>query len=700
MSARDDAALVGSFLRRVTVRVRAAAVLRGAAAGLAMALVALLVMWLYRGWADTSFRITGALLAAASAMVGAGLALLHVRRDDAALLAERRTAESRNLIITAAELLAGRTSAGPGVRDAVVADAAAVIRRTAPRDVQPTRRPVLGAVIGAGACALVLSVSAARPAALPELVASTSEPARILGIDVVVEPPSWIGGEPQRLSDPTRIEALEGSVLRITVRAAASSVTMESVAGAVPLEASEPRTFVAGFRVVGDDFLSFEPRDAAGVAGARRLTGLTARHDQPPAVRITAPGRDLILPHADSVLRLEIEAEDDHALASLSLRYTKVTGFGEQFTFTDGEVPLQVTRSSAGRWVARAQWPLTPLDLERGNMVVYRAVATDRRPGAAPGESDTYVVEIGDANVAAAGGFATDEDPDRYALSQQMIVVLTERLMARRGELSAAEFAREVDVLAAAQRRVRAEFVFMLGGELGDEHDHEEHDMMELHEEAHAQADLLVLEGRMGNQGRTELIRAIQSMSHAVTFLGELDMDEALRAEQTAVIFLQRAFARSRYILRALTQQERLDLDRRLTGSLELARSHARQRREEATDSTVMALRSVLADAATLAATPQPAAAAVADMGMRLMAVDRTDGSLHEIAAAFAEASAALSDGRDAHGRQRLGEGVAALGAHVRGQLRPAPAPPPAALRRLDGALTDALADPGPGRVP
>ena len=73
---------------------------------------------------------------------------------------------------------------------------------------------------------------------------------------------------------------------------------------------------------------------------------------------------------------------------------------------------------------------------------------------------------------------------------------------------------------------------------------------------------------RASSRRRLDLIRAIRSMSRAATELTARDLAKALVDEKAALVYLQGAFARARYILRALTERERLDLTRRLTGSL------------------------------------------------------------------------------------------------------------------------------------
>ena len=101
------------------------------------------------------------------------------------------------------------------------------------------------------------------------------------------------------------------------------------------------------------------------------------------------------MPEAKRSRPIKITASDDLALASLELRYTKVSGSGEQFEFVEGALPVRVTRESGRQWRADAQMALATLNLAAGDSLVYRAVARDGRPGdAGMGASDTYFIEI------------------------------------------------------------------------------------------------------------------------------------------------------------------------------------------------------------------------------------------------------------------------------------------------------------------
>src|SRR5207244_2444646 len=150
------------------------------------------------------------------------------------------------------------------------------------------------------------------------------------------------------------------------------------------------------------------------------------------------------------------------------------------------------------------------------------------------------------------------EQETRYALSQQMLIVKTGRLANRRRALSAEEFNEASVNLAVEQRMIRAEFVFMLGGEVEDE-------------EVEAERSVELQAGRLQNRGQLDLRAATVAMSRAEKLLTAADTAGALVAEREAVAALQRAFSRDRYILRALATRAQLDLQRRLTGNLATA---------------------------------------------------------------------------------------------------------------------------------
>ena len=509
---------------------------------------------------------------------------------------ERRTTLGRNLLVTAAEL---PREDRRYVNDAVMRKAAEIVAGLDQGELFPVRRAVVMLTLAVAA----LLASRVRPADISAVVdrssRNTSAPS-IQRLAFTVTPPSYSGLPQTMLTNPSRIEALANSRVEVSAEAVGVAVRLETLAGAQDLVPSTG-TFRGSFIATADGFIAVQARDSAGTTGTRSLVGLTVTEDRSPRVTLTSPGRDLFFSTVPGSLPVAITADDDLELSSLQLRFTAVSGSGERFTFVERDVPITLTRANPRAWTGRGTWNLTQLDLAPGDLVVYRAIASDRRPGAAPVESESYVIEVVTPGAIAAEGFAADDQRDRYAVSQQMVILKTERLMARRSSMAADSVDYESRLLAAEQRQVRAEFVFMMGGELEDLAA-EAAGTLELNEVAEAEAEGDLLAGRQQNQGRVEMMRAIRAMSRASAALTDANLDRALRDERTALDNLMRAFSRSRFILRALTQRERIDLERRLSGSLNLTAGLSGPAAQQTPDSRVANLRQLLSEVAALSA--------------------------------------------------------------------------------------------------
>lgn len=429
------------------------------------------------------------------------------------------------------------------------------------------RRALVTAVV-LWAMATVASMvipSGAADRSIRRAVANVTGTRAISRIDVVVTPPAYTGRSAQDIREPSHIEALEGSTLTFRVASTADTLHVTTDSGEVKISRPERGDFQWRTTIRHDGFAAF----ATTREGEPRLIAIGMQSDAPPGVRITSPARDLVVDSTRHTLAIAVDAGDDIGLRSLSLHYTKVSGSGERFTFVEGQIPVRITRSSGTAWHATATLRLDSLLTEPGDLVVYRARVTDARPGADATESDAFIAERAAAGGIAAAGFALDPDEDRYAVSQQMVILKTERLIASRKDLTPSQIAEQALQLATEQRRVRAEFVFMTGGEFEQAVVADEEGVADLDEthEAESEADLAA--GRMVNRGRTALLTAIRAMGRASLALGEQDLTTALRHERTALTNLQEAFARQRFLMRALTQREQLDFTRRLTGSLD-----------------------------------------------------------------------------------------------------------------------------------
>ena len=487
--------------------------------------------------------------------VVAGAFLLSRRRIGrttaaAARAIERARPEARNLAVTAEELWRHPDRASPWMTVRVMDDASRVVEGLTLRDVVAGKSAMLSTAIALVVTVGIWFIPNAKQVQRSISDATQSAVSGVAGSElaVAVRPPAYTGLQDLTINNPERIDVLEGTRLEFSfadgrtarLRFGATSLgTLSPPAGKVEVVARE-----SGYFAIEEE------------GGPARLIALSVTRDHSPSVKIEQPARDLLLPEATRSLPIKITASDDLALASLELRYTKVSGSGEQFEFVEGALPVRVTRESGRQWRADAQMALATLNLAAGDSLVYRAVARDGRPGdAGIGASDTFFIEIAGPGLVPFEGVEMPPEEERYALSQQMVVLKIERLRAREKTMTREAVVEESALLAAEQRSVRANFVFLLGGHVEDE-------------EVEAEQSSEIAEGRLQNTARRDVTVAIGHMTRAEQGLVAASTSGALPPARAAVEALQRAFGRSRYLLRSLASRTPLDPARRLTGDL------------------------------------------------------------------------------------------------------------------------------------
>ncbi len=534
----------------------------------------------------------------------------------AARLVERASPECRNVVITAAELLAHPERATPRMRARVFHDAAA---RAA--SVPRGRIAAIGrdAAMLAAAVAVAVLASGRVPvarldrAAVGSARASATTASAAVTIEARVQPPAYTGQPPRDLANPDRIDAVEGSTLRLSVRGGSGAwrIRFESASLDVTRQGSEStvRTTLAE-----SGYLAIEPLQPAEPGATRKLIAVAVSPDRAPVIRIERPGRDLVFPDTRATVPVAAAAVDDFGLQSFELRYTKVSGSGEQFEFQEGSLPIDLARESDRSWTARADIALARLALQPGDALVYRAVARDRRPGEAGlATSDTYFIEIAAPGQVALEGFALPPDRERYALSQQMILLKLQRLHAREPGLARPALEEETGNIAAEQRAVRANFIFLMGGTVEDE-------------EVEAANSHEIQEGRLENTARKEISVAIQFMTRVEQALAAASTTQALPPAKAAVDALQRAFGRNRYFLKMLATRSRIDPSRRLSGELSAAADWRRELQPAAPDRETREARLLLSQLLDLAAALDAGRAldprAVAALAEQALAID------------------------------------------------------------------------------
>ena len=328
-------------------------------------------------------------------------------------------------------------------------------------------------------------------------------------------------------------------------------------------------------------------------------------------------------------------------------------------------------------------------------MVIYRGVAADRRPGAPPAESDTFIVEIAAPGAVAMEGFC-DRRPHGSLRDQPADGHRQDRAAAgaasdveRGGVQGRARGHRRR--AAPGARRVRLHDGRRAGGRGASTR----RPSTKKHEAEPAR-----------RPGRGAPRESRPRRSHAGDPIDEPRRGaarttrippSAAAEEKAALAFLQRAFSRSRYILRTLSERERLDLSRRLTGVLAAlgARSTAGRRSPRPIRAPRRFAR-LLADVAALDARGgQAAATAAADAAQRVLRIDPRrrprSGTSRELLSSTSTRLATASGASAAIVRDLDRAAVGDQRADPR-RADPAATRFPVARRRgLEGALADAL---------
>jgi hypothetical protein len=638
MSARPDElvalrGLLEDVRRRLAVRdvlrVSATAALTGAA---------LLAAGAYFRASLTTRTATAVTFAIVAALFAARPARARTTRG-AAHEIERHSGALRNLLVTGEELLAAPDRTPAYMRQRVLREAAVASVGIDPRGVVP-----LGREIAATGVAVVLLASAwlmpsagARVNQVSAATTGRTAPAAPLEIDIA--PPSYTGRPRRQLLNPASLDVLAGSTATIRV-AGAPSLAVRVNGTTLP---------VAGH---GDVQATLTESGFVAVDGGavHALLPLTVTPDAAPDVRVTAPGRDLRVTDARVSIPIRAAATDDIGLRAFDLRYTIISGGGEQFTFSEGTLPATLVKDSERAWKAEASLSLAALKLEPGDALVYRAVAADARPGGAgEASSDTFFVEIARPGDEALEGIDMPPDKERYALSEAMVVVKIQRLIAHEASMRRGEIEEAAGAIAAEQRAVRANFIFMLGGEVEDE-------------VVEAETSHEIQEGRLANQARKDIVAATVLMAKVEQALAAVSTRTALPLAQEAVRTLQRAFGHSRYLLRALPARIRIDPSRRLAGDLTTVRDWRRDLLAPAADPGVASARDALGDLLAIARAPKaPDAGSLTRIAERVLAIEPGAAEVQTASRSIVAARDAFADGDVDRGRQAIAAAAGSL---------------------------------------
>jgi hypothetical protein len=340
------------------------------------------------------------------------------------------------------------------------------VRRTARRAIAG---PALAVALGAAAVAALPDGTVARvirPAAGDALTRvsrrGTENP---LGTLVVrVSPPAYANLPGESLDDPASVRALAGSTLTVEGRASAEPVVAQVADGM-------ERATVAGDRWSVSLAMPVKASAVRLQSGEHeRLMMLEPLADSAPVVTLSFPARDTIYRSPTGAVRLVAEASDDLGLASGAFEYIVSSGGGENFTFRSGRFGAVAFAGKSG--TLTAQLMLDTLGLRPGDILHLRAVARDRNnvtgPGVGASETRTLRIARSDEYDSVAVDGAPPPEPEQNALSQRMVLLLTEALQKKRRSLARPALVGESRNIAVEQARLRrrvGEIVFTRLGE-------------------------------------------------------------------------------------------------------------------------------------------------------------------------------------------------------------------------------------------
>ena len=471
-----------------------------------------------------------------------------------------------------------------------------------------------------------------------------------------VVPPAYTGEHHLIIDEPSSVEALTGGHIIIRGQGAAAGITAR--VGGVP---AQPRDSADQWHldiIVPAKPAALELHDRS----YSRIVIVAPHADSLPVVTLSAPARDTVVRTPTGALPLGAIATDDYGLDAGWFEYIVSSGEGETFTFRSGIIH-RVDAGNARAAKLSGSLNLDSLQLKPGDLVHVRAVARDRNNVTGPGVgvSETRTLRIPRASeydsISIEG--APPPDVDSSQLSQRMLIILTEKLQARRTKLARADVVKESQAIGSDEARLRQHVGEIVFARLGKEQGTEDAGSNSAGA-AHLTPDQLLAAANAATQasaGATDfqgdetpvvavnrpLLEAYNALWDASRALEVGEPGTALPPMRIALAALQRARNAERLYLRGKSPVVIVDINKvRLAGKRDDATSSSRVARAPLDSSAER--RAQRFDAALNGLVPNPTAAIDSLLALRVDALE----SAPSFAAALAAAIDALRAGHDA----------------------------------------------------
>lgn len=394
---------------------------------------------------------------------------------------------------------------------------------------------------------------------------------RLSPIVADVVPPSYSGVERTTVDEPTDLRALQGSEVVLRGRGNGDGIVARIGTDSLAAVTTGDRWSVS-LRVA-------ERPSAIRVTDGtnERIIALEPIIDNPPAVVLVSPARDSVFRAPSGRLPLTADISDDFKITSTAFEFIVSSGEGESFTFKSGT--LGAAKPNAKTASISATLSLDSLELKAGDIVHVRAVARDANDVSGPGVgvSETRAIRIArrDEYDSVAVEAAAPSEAEKGAISQRMLIMMTEALQQKRPTITRGTLINESRAIAADQKKLRrtvGDVVYTrLGGDPSseeghdDSHDHGKtmEDLLARAESATNQAtDLLHLEGDESPVVAVNkpLLEAYNAMWDASAHLELGELREALPYMRRALAAIQKARSAERLYLRGAPPRVVIDV--------------------------------------------------------------------------------------------------------------------------------------------
>ena len=502
------------------------------------------------------------------------------------------------------------------------------------------RRGLVAAAAILAVAALILYVSpsgafgrAGTLSRLGRFRASSSVPpgSRLEDIQVVITPPTYVGGRPIMLNSPSSVAALTGSSIAVRGNGSAAGVT-GSVAA--PLRIADANGgWAVSFAMPGKPAaLTLKDRNY------ERIIVLDPRADAPPKIALTSPVRDTTLRAPQLVLHLNATATDDVGLRSGYFEYLITSGSGEIFTGRTITTPV-VNFAQSRNGSLSATLNLSSLKLIEGDIVSMRGIVQDGNTLSGPGvaTSDTRTIRIARAGEYDSLSINAAAPPplDSSVVSQRMLILMAEKLVREQPKLARPELVKRSTEIGDLEDGIRKRIRDILS-------DGEESPVQQQAGDQAQTVEEMESPDQINGSKDPDLADAYKTLWEAVRSLKIAEPALALPPMRAALKALDRARLSNRLYLRGLPPKIIVDIQRVRLAGKEKGSPSTRTPRSFA-DSARVRLSARFSAVLDLIA-KQPARAITE---LSLMRVDALP-SLPDFAAALGQATDAIRAGRDA----------------------------------------------------